>query len=424
MKKCLLQLKTDKSPGTDGISPSILKEMSEQLCVPLNIIFKLSIDASTLPRQWRDAIICPIYTTSEKRNASNYRLVSLTSIVCKTMERVIVQQLVEHIKMNHVDCEQHHGFTTGKSVNTNLLEALNIWSEALMHNIPVDIIYLDYAKAFDTVPHQRLLKQVESFRIKDKALVWITAFLDDRRQKVSVHGEQSNWCRVLSRIPQGSVLGPILFTMFVSDVAGITNNLTSKFADDTKLYATLTYDNNSPYSLQEDLTKLQEWTIKMQMNFHPDKCHVLHIGQSNPQNIYHMNNASGNIHMLDVVTSEKDLGVTIDHQLKFSDHIENAVKKANRVLGCLARTFRHLNKETFLLLYKAMVRPHLEYASCVWCPHLKKDKDLIEQVQRRATRLVPETKGLSYNNRLIELQLPTLNFRKQRISRHSKSSKE
>ena len=384
--------------------------------MPLNIIFNLSIDTSTLPRQWRDAIICPIYKKYEKRNAANYRPVSLTSIVCKILERVIVQQLVEHIKMNHLDCEQQHGFTTGKSVNTNILEALDIWSEALMHNIPVDVIYLDYAKAFDTVPHQRLLKQVESFGIKDKALAWITAFLDDRRQKVSVHGEQSNWCSVLSGIPQGSVLGPILFTMFVSDVPGIMNNLTSisMLADDTKLYATLTDDNNSPHSLQEDLTKLQEWSLKMQMNFHPDKCHVLHLGQSNPQNIYHMNNASGDIHMLDVVTSEKELGVTIDHQLKFSDHIENAVKKANRVLGCLARTFRHLNKETFLLLYKSLVRPHLEYASCVWCPHLKKNRDLIEQVQRRATRLVPETKGLPHNSRLIELQLPTLNYRRQR----------
>ena len=186
------------------------------------------------------------------------------------------------------------------------------------------------------------------------------------------------------------------------------------FADDTKLYATLTDDNNSPHSLQEDLTKLQEWSLKMQMNLHPDKCHVLHLGQSNPQNIYHMNNASGNIHMLDVVTSEKDLGVTIEHQLKFSDHIDNAVKKANRVLGCLPRTFRHLNKDTFLLLYKALVRPQLEYASCVWCPHLKKDRYLIEQVQRRATRLVPEIKGLPYNRRLIELQLPTLNYRRQR----------
>ena len=140
----------------------------------------------------------------------------------------------------------------------------------------------------------------------------------------------------------------------------------------------------------------------------------LYLGQSNPQNTYHMNNDSGDIHVLDVVTSEKDLGVSIDHQLKFSDHIDNAVKKANRVLGCLARTFRYLNKDTFLLLYKALVRPHLEYASCVWCPHLKKDRDLIEQVQRRATQLVPETKGLPYNSRLIGLQLHTLNYRRQR----------
>ena len=123
--------------------------------------------------------------------------------------------------------------------------------------------------------------------------------------------------------------------------------------------------------------------------------------------------------MIDALTSEKDLGlgVTIDQQRKFSDHIQNAVKKANRVLGCLVRTFRHLNKDTFLLLYKAMVRPHLEYASCIWCPHLIKDRDLIEQVQRRATRLVSETKGLPYNSRLKELQLPTFNYRRQ--NRHN-----
>lgn len=294
------------------------------------------------------------------------------------------------------------------------MEALNVWTEALTHNIPVDVIYLDYAKAFDTVPHQRLLKQLESLGIKDKALGWIKAFLCDRRQKVSVHGEQSDWSSVLSGVPQGSVLGPILFTMLVSDIPGRMDNLTSMFADDTKLYAALTDDINSSNSLQEDLTKLQDWSDTMQMKLHPDKCHVLHLGHSNPRKKYHLRMDSEGSHKLDAVTSEKDLGVTINIQLKFSDHIENSVKKANRVLGCLARTFRHLNKETFLLLYKAMVRPHLEYASCVWFPHLKKDQDLIEQVQRRATRLVPETKGLPYGSRLKELKLPTLHYRRQR----------
>ena len=138
------------------------------------------------------------------------------------------------------------------------------------------------------------------------------------------------------------------------------------------------------------------------VNFHPDKCHVLRLGHSNPQNSYHMNNASGRIHMLDAVTLEKDLGV--DQQLKIFNPIENAVKKDNRVLGCLARTFRHLNKDTFLL----------EYASRVWCLRLKKT-DFIEQVQRRATRLVPEIKGLPYNSRRKELHLPILNYRRQRI---------
>ena len=146
--------------------------------------------------------------------------------------------------------------------------------------------------------------------------------------------------------------------------------------------------------------------MKMQMKFLPDKCHVLHFGHSNPQNRYHIDNASGNIHLLDAVTSEKDLEVTIDQRYKFFDHIENAVKKANCVLGCLARTFRHLNKDTFLLLYKAMVRPLLEYTSCVWCPHLKRMTSLSK----------PEIKELPCNSRQKELQLPTLKYRRQRTN--------
>ena len=151
--------------------------------------------------------------------------------------------LITHIKENQLASMQQHGFTGGKSTVTNLLEALNIWTEALMHDLPLDVIYLDYAKAFDSVPHQRLLKQLESLGLTNKALKWIAAFLEGRRQKVIVNGAESEWREVLSGVPQGSVLGPILFTMFVCDIPGSISSLASMFADDTKIYTALTAPN-------------------------------------------------------------------------------------------------------------------------------------------------------------------------------------
>ena len=189
--------------------------------------------------------------------------------------------------------------------------------------------------------------------IKDKASVWIAAFLDDRRKKVSVHGKQSDWCHVLE-----SVLEPVLFTIFVSNVPGNMDNLTSMFTDDAKLYATLTDDINSSNALQEDLTKHLRWPMKIRMNFHSGKCHVLPLAHSKTHNSYNLND-------------------DIYQQLKLSDHIENSVKKASRVRECLTRTFRNLNRDTFLQLYKATAKPPVEYALSVWCLHLKKDRYLI-----------------------------------------------
>ena len=149
------------------------------------------------------------------------------------------------------------------------------------------------------------------------------------------------------------------------------------------------------------------------MKFHPEKCHVMHIGSSNPRNEYIMTK-DNQPYTLECVESEKDLGVLIDDKLKFTEHINTKINKANQILGCIKHTFKHMNKETFMLLYKGMVRPHLEYGSCVWNPHLKKDNDAIERVQRRATRLLPEIRHLSYVDRLKELKLPTLKFRRER----------
>ena len=168
----------------------------------------------------------------------NYRPVSLLSIICKVLERLITNQIVQHIMENELSCHQQHGFTKGKSTTTNLLEALNFWSEAMMHKIPVDVLFLDYSKAFDTVPHKRLIQQVKSFGIQGEALEWISAFLSNRRQRVRVNGHLSEFKPVLSGVPQGSILGPVLFTLFVNNIPDVIKNIISMYAD-MKIYAAI-----------------------------------------------------------------------------------------------------------------------------------------------------------------------------------------
>jgi hypothetical protein len=207
------------------------------------------------------------------------------------------------------------------------------------------------------------------------------------------------------------VLGPVLFTIYVSDIPQRLDNFISLFADDTKLYSIIEHSEDSD-SLQEDLNNIQDWANKMGMKFNEEKCFRMHLGRSNQGKAYTMESESE--HQLTRINHEKDLGVTLDDKLKFNTHIQEVVKKANRTLGNIKHSFKHLDKDLFLMLYKGLVRPHLEYASCVWAPSTKRDQDHIEQVQRWATRVVPELAGMGYEDRIRALNLPTLVYRRSR----------
>lgn len=261
----------------------------------------------------------------------------------------------------------------GKSTVTNLLEALNVWTESLMHGIPVDVLYLDYAKAFDTVPHERLLLQIESFGITNQAVAWIRSFLTGRRQQVRVNREVSTWKTVDSGVPQGSVLGPTLFALFVADVPKEVNNLVSLFADDTKMYAAIPGEGSSTI-LNNSLAKLKVWSDRMQMKFHLDKCKAMHLGPNNKGFQYTLPKPDGSKHTLIEVTTEKDLGVLLDNKLKFSDHVNQSVAKANRILGCMKHTFKSMSPDVFSLLYIARPLCARTWSMPLVCGHLTKKK--------------------------------------------------
>ena len=198
---------------------------------------------------------------------------------------------------------------------------MNIWSDALSHQIPIDIVYLDYEKAFDKVPHERLVMQLEKFGITSKPLLWIRNFLTNRTQRVSINGTTSESAPVTSGVPQGSVLGPVLFLIYISGVTSLVENFISLFADDSKLFSKI-LDDSSIDTLQQDIQALSEWSEKMLMKFNVDKCHVLHLGSNNQDHHYYMPNASRLTYpTLQTVEDEKDLGVIVDSRLNFHKHM-------------------------------------------------------------------------------------------------------
>jgi hypothetical protein len=292
---------------------------------------------------------------------------------------------------------------------------LDKWTEYLEAGGQVDVIYTDFEKAFDKVPHKRLIDKLHSYGVNKEIIQWIKAFLCKRRQRVKINGYFSVWREVFSGIPQGSILGPILFIIFINDlvdVCGISSEL-FLYADDAKLFKHIrdTVDTNA---LQNDLDKFKQWSDRWLLKLNPKKCRVVSYGRrtviDSDYTIMDSNSATKLQRQQDI----KDLGVVFDSHLKFDIHINEKVNRAYSILGIIKRNFNNISKEVFLLLYKTLVRSHLEYANTVWNPYRQQLVELIEKVQKRATKLIKECRHLDYGNRLRKLDLPTLVYRRYR----------
>ena len=233
--KALNALKPDSSPGIDNMQPRILKELRQEISKPLGIIFRQSLNEGKVPQEWKKARITAIFKKGNKSLASNYRPVSLTSVVCKTMERILRDQITEHLVKNNLLSSKQFGFVPGRSTSLQLLRVLDEWTEAIDQGFGIDCVYMDYMKAFDTVPHKRLINKLTAYGIGTETVKWIENYLKDRKQQVSVNGEASIWHDVLSGIPQGSILGPTLFVIFINDLPEIVDSKVYLFADDTKI---------------------------------------------------------------------------------------------------------------------------------------------------------------------------------------------
>ena len=412
MKKKLQSIKEGKSPGPDKIHPKILKENAQELALPLKILFDKTLNEGKIPHQWKLAEVIPIFKKGSKSQPGNYRPVSLTSVICKIFETFIRDEMYKHFINNNLLSSDQYGFCQGRSCTSQLLVTLDEWMNNLDQNIPTDAIFLDFAKAFDTVPHKRLLTKVEGYGVQGKVLKWIESFLTDRMQYVAINGKHSGRVPVSSGVPQGSVLGPTLFIYFINDLPSSTTEKVKVFADDTKNYKEIRAEDDAK-KLQDSLDMLVEWSEKWLLRFNSSKCKVLHVGKNNPEYKYFIKDGDDR-RPLETTENEKDLGVIVDKNLTFENHINETLKKCRNLCGLIMGMITFKTKEIMIPLYKALVRPIIEYANSVWCPYKMKHIKAIERIQRNFTKRVFGIQKLNYNDRLKYLKLPSLEYRRVR----------
>ncbi|KAH9590904.1 hypothetical protein MS3_00003399 [Schistosoma haematobium] len=376
----------EKSTGPDELHPKILRHIAQYIAAPLTMIFNMSLDQGVLPMDWKDAVVIPIHKTGPRQVPSNYRSVSLTSVVIKILERIIKRTITAFMETNNLFNMAQHGFRKGISCTTNLLIAREFWINALDNGNSVDVVYIDFSKAFDKVPTNRLLLKLENIGIAGPLLKCIKDFLVGRRQKVRINSKCSIWRPVLSGVPQGSVLGSLLFIMYVNDLTSIVQSPMLLYADDVKIWRVITGDKDA-FTLQADLNNMINWSKEWLMPIDAEKCVYMHLGDSKV-NKYNIGDVS-----LPVVRSHKDLGVTVSNDLKTTAHCREVAAKEFRTLWPLKTTFTRLDTTMFTTAYTSLVRTKPENCAQAASPCLKGDSDILEKVQRAATLAIPELRG-------------------------------
>ena len=405
--RILTKLKTNAAAGPDRLPPIFFHHTAQSLQYPLSNFFRSLIELHSIPAEWKTSIIIPKFKKGSPSDCNNYRPISLTCTCCKILESIISNELMQYLLDHKLITQHQHGFLKRHSTSTNLLETTHDWTVTISNHFSIAAAYIDFKSAFDRISHSKLLFKLSCYGIKGNLYHWIVSFLSNRTQSVKINSSLSKSRPVTSGVPQGSVLGPLLFILFINDIVDNLHTSTSVklFADDIKLYSS--FSNTEPSILQNQLDIIEQWSSLWQLSISYSKCSIMTIGSHKITFPFSLGT-----NVIAQVETVNDLGVLINSKLNFKNHIHQIVNKANQRKSLIFRCFLTRNPSHLKRAFITYTRPLLEYASTVWSPSYITEIFLIESVQRDFTKRIPGLSHLSYHERLSALGLQSLEHRR------------
>ena len=409
VRKLLRNLQPDKATGPDEIPARVLKECSAELARPLSQLFDLCFSHGVFPSQWKTASVIPIHKRDSKSNPSMYRPISLLCIISKVMEAVVQNQLQSYLLCNHLISDRQFGFRPHHSTADILTILTQNWSNSLDKGNEVRLIALDIKGAFDKVWHNGLCSKLMGKGVSGKLLTWIRSYLSDRSIRVVLSGQSSSTCTINASVPQGSILGPLLFSVFIDDLVYECENDLYLYADDSTLFCEIKTTDDpvaKTASLNRDLERMKNWADCWNVTFEPSKCKAMTISRKRTPT--RLDLLFGNTKLTEKEELEI-LGVTIDSKLTWTKHISNISSRAGQRLGALRRVANKLDTRSRATVYKAQVRSVMEYASLSWMSASPTTLGLLDSIQRKALRII----GTSEEEARSELNISSLHQRRQ-----------
>lgn len=403
-------------PDKDGTSPDdisyrFLKKCHISLTPFITELFRLSLDSGKIPIIWKHSIVIPLFKKGDKKDPANYRPISLTCSLCRVLERLIAEKISDFLIENNILSEHQFGFMKKRSTKTQLISVLEDWYNALSGKYNIDCVYIDLKRAFDVIPHDLLLYKLYAIGIRGKLHSWISDFLTDRTFQVKIGNNFSSKFYAKSGVPQGSVLGPLLFIIYINDLPNaISNDVKIKlFADDNKLY-NIHKTKNERKKMITALDDFANWCSTWKVEISVQKSFILYLGKNNPKDQYKLGD-----NVLGSVDTIRDLGILINNELKFHEHISKITRSAYLRMRIFFRFIKSRRVKTWVHIYKSYIRPLLEYAPEIWSPNTKSEILRVEKCQKYFTRIALKKcrlPNLPYEERLKLFELPTLEQRR------------
>lgn len=412
IRKTILSLDHNKVHSPDELPTIFYKNTLNNITKPLAILFGQSLTQMTYPNLWKISHLTPIYKSGDTSNIENYRPISVLSAISKNFDKILHNHI--RSKTSHILSPHQHGFRAGKSTLTNLLEYVDFIANKIINSGQIDVVFMDLAKAFDTIDHNILLRKLNTLQLDPCLINLLRSYLIERKQFVVINGEKSDCMTPTSSVPQGSILSPLLFALFINDLPSLVKSKILLFADDLKIFLEIKSVNDAR-QLQNDINIIVDWCTLNGLRVNINKCNTMTFTRKQQNNIFTFNYNINDV-ALNKVNSCKDLGVTFDSKLSFDMHFRNITTRAYRTLGFISRSlnkFKDIN--TYKTLYNTYVRSIIDYCSPVWSPFYANHIKEIERIQKRFTRMLYRKFHFPtepYETRLIRLELHSLENRR------------